>query len=402
MAREINRLNARSVLSLAKPGRHADGGNLFLVVDSSGAKRWVFLFRWEGKLKEMGLGGLTSVSLARARELATDARAQVADGVNPIVARKAEKPVPTFGEVADDLIKSMSSEWRNEKHREQWSMTLREYAKPLRGMKVNAITTEDVLRTLKPIWVDKPETASRVRGRIERVLDAAKALGHRNGENPAAWRGNLKNLLPAARKLSRGHHAALPYAKLPAFVQDLQKREGVAALALEWTILCAARTGEITGATWAEIDTAAKVWSIPGSRMKAGRAHRVPLSGRAIEILEQAAKVRTDEEPEAFVFPGLRPGRPLSNQAMEMLLRRMKVDVTTHGFRSTFKDWCSEATSTPNEISEMALAHAVRDKVEAAYRRGDLFDRRRQLMESWAAFCITPPEENVVSIGKRV
>ena len=401
MAREVDRLNARSVLSIKNQGRHADGGGLYLVVDHNGAKRWSFIFRWQGKPKEMGLGGLNSVPLARARELAADARAVVADRRNPIEERKRHKPVPTFGTVADDLIASMSPEWKNAKHRAQWAMTLKEYAKPLRSMPVDKITTEDVLKALKPIWTTKPETAGRTRGRIERVLDAAKALGHRTGENPAAWRGNLKNLLPPVRKLSRGHHAAKPYADVPAFVASLRTRAAATALALEWTILTAVRSGETLGATWAEMDTEAKVWTVPKERMKSGREHRVPLSARAVEILDAMAKLRVDDKPSAFVFPGQRKGRPMSAMAMEMLLRRMKVkDATVHGFRSSFRDWCGEATAFPREVAEAALAHAVGDETERAYRRGDALKKRRKLMDAWAEYLTAKPDAKIIPLNR--
>jgi len=388
MARQTNRLNARSILSLTKPGRHADGNNLYLVVEPKGAKRWVFLFRWQHKLKEMGLGGLNSVSLARARELADEARAQVADGINPIEARKQEKVAPTFGEVADDLIEAMKPSWRNAKHAAQWKMTLGDtYCKALRPMPVDTVDVAAVLKCLKSIWLKKPETASRIRGRIERVLDAAKAHGHRSGENPAAWRGNLQNLLPAARKLSRGHHAAAPYTDVPSIVAKLQSKDATAALALEFTILTAARSGETLGATWSEIDLEKKVWVVPAPRMKAGREHRVPLGPRAVEILKKVAKIRTDDSPDAFVFAGARRGKPLSEMAMAMLLRRLKLDVTVHGFRSSFRDWCGEASTFPRELAEAALAHLVGDEVERAYRRGDALEKRRRLMDAWSSFC---------------
>jgi hypothetical protein len=289
MVRQTHRLNARSVLALNKLGRHADGAGLYLIVDKAGAKRWAFLFRQQGRLRETGLGGIGSVSLARARELAGEARAVVADGGNPISARKEARAIPSFGEVADQFITSMTPEWRNEKHRAQWKMTLDEYAKPLRVVPVDRIGTEDVLKVLRPIWTAKSETASRVSGRIERVLDAAKALGHRSGENPALWRGHLKNLLPKRQKLSRGHHAAMPSADVSAFLAELRSRKAVTAMALEFTILTAARSGEALGATWGEIDLAAKVWTVPANRMKAGKEHRVPLSGRALEILQDVA-----------------------------------------------------------------------------------------------------------------
>jgi integrase len=281
----------------------------------------------------------------------------------------------------------MSSEWKNAKHKAQWEMTLREYAKPLRDMSVDAIRTEDVLKVLKPIWTEKPETASRTRGRIERVLNAAKALGHVSGENPAAWRGNLKNLLPAPRKLARGHHAAMPFTEVPAFVQRLQDRPAIASLALEWTILTAARSNETLGATWGEIDLPARVWTVPAKRMKSGRAHRVPLSARAMELLEEASLVRFDEKPGSYLFPGQKRGKPISVMGMAMLLRRMGVDTTVHGFRSAFRDWVGEETSFPREVAEAALAHAIGDETEAAYRRGDALEKRRKLMEGWAKYC---------------
>lgn len=393
MARQVNRLSARAVATATKPGRHADGGGLYLVVDPSGAKRWAFLFRRDGKLREMGLGGLTSVPLARARELAGECRAEVAAGRNPIEARKANRAVPTFGAAADAYVKSKSPEWRNAKHAAQWTMTLTKYAAPLRSKPVNEIGTDDVLEVLRPIWRTKPETASRLRGRIEHVLDAARAAGHRTGENPARWRGHLDKLLPKRQRLSRGHHAALPYPEVPAFVVELRKREAVAALALEYTTLTAARSGETLGARWPEIDLDAKVWTVPPERMKAGREHRVPLSGRALEILKQLAEVRTSE----FVFPGQKRGRPLSVMALEMVLRRMKLEnVTVHGFRSSFRDWAGECTSFPREIAEAALAHTVGDQTERAYRRGDALEKRRKLMDAWASFLAAPKAAGTV------
>jgi integrase len=388
MARDIQRLTARKVETLKTPGRHADGEGLYLQVDASGAKRWLFLFRWDGKLKEMGLGGLKArggrpaIPLARARERAATARDHVHAGRNPIVEGLEERSVPTFGEAADTLVKALSPQWRNEKHKAQWSMTLTEYAAPLRSMKVDRVDTAAVLEVLKPLWQEKPETASRLRGRIERVLDAAKARGERTGENPARWRGHLDHLLPRRQKLTRGHHAALAYGDLPAFLARLREREAVAALGLEFLILTAARSGEVFGATWAEMDLEAKVWTVPAARMKAGREHRVPLSTAALAILEKATALRSGDH----VFPGQRRGRPLSGMAFEMLLRRLKVNVTAHGFRSTFRDWAGELSVFPRELAEAALAHNVGDATERAYRRGDALEKRRMLMESWATF----------------
>lgn len=385
--------------SITKPGRHGDGGGLYLVVDKSGAKRWVFLYRRDATLREMGLGGLKSVTLARARELAGEARANLQAGIDPIAAKNsAPVTVPTFGEEANDFIEAMKPQFRNAKHIAQWEMTLRDYAAPLRPKRVDQITTADVLEVLKPYWLTKPETASRLRGRIERVLDAAKAKGHRSGENPALWRGHLDKLLPKRRKLTRGHHAAMPYEDVPAFVAELRQREAMAARALEFTILTAARSGETFGATWKEIDLEAALWLVPAKRMKAGREHRVPLTPRAVEILTELANLGT--EPDAYVFPGQKEGRPLSVMAMEMILRRMKVDVTVHGFRSAFRDWAGEETSFPREVAEAALAHVVGDETERAYRRGDALEKRRKLMAAWASFCEPKKPGNVLELKR--
>jgi integrase len=370
MARQLNKLNARKVTTLAKPGRHSDGGGLYIVIDPSGARRWVFLFRWRGKLKEMGLGGIASVSLADAREAAGRARKSVAAGINPIEAKRRQGTEVTFGEAADQLVASLAPGWRNPKHKAQWEMTLREYCKPIRSLPIDSITTEDVLSVLNPIWIAKPETAGRVRGRVERVLDAAKARGQRSGENPAAWRGHLRNLLPKRQVLSRGHHAAMPFERIQAFLEDLRQREAVAAKALEFLILSAARTGEVTGARWSEFSETEAIWTVPAGRMKGGREHRVPLSTRAVTILEELALVRTDPGPSAFIFPGSQRGKPISNGAMNSLLRRMgETEITVHGFRSSFRDWAGERSTFPREIAEAALAHLVGDETERAYRR---------------------------------
>ena len=265
--------------------------------------------------------------------------------------------------------------------------TLATYAAPLRTMPVDTVSTDDVLSVLKPIWTEKPETASRVRGRIEKVLDAAKAKGFRAGENPARWRGHLDHLLPRPSKLTRGHHAAMPYEEVPAFIASLRERDALAAVALELCILTAARSGELLGMRWDEIDLQNAVWSLPAGRMKAGRPHRVPLSTRAVAILRKLEKSKRGE----FVFAGHAPGRPLSNMAMDMLLRRMNVDVTVHGFRSSFRDWAGNETPSPREVVETALAHVIGDKAEQAYRRSDALEKRRKLMEAWAAYCTADP-----------
>jgi integrase len=389
-------LTARRV-ETAKPGKHSDGGNLYLIVSITGARKWVLRFTWRGNAKEMGLGSAGSVTLADAREKAASARRKIGKGLNPIDERRRDGGIPTFGDMADDVRASLSMGFRNEKHKAQWKSTLETYAAPLRAKPVDTIATDDVLAVLKPIWTTKAETASRVRGRIEKVLDAAKAKGFREGENPARWRGHLDHLLPRPSKLSRGHHAAMPYEGVAAFIAKLRERDATSALALELCILTAARSGEILGMRWSEIDFDNKIWTVPAARMKAGREHRVPLASRAVEMLRQLEKVKTSE----FVFPGQARNKPLSNMAMEMVLRRMKIeDATVHGFRSSFRDWAGNVSSAPREVVETALAHVIGDKAEQAYRRRDALEKRRKLMDAWAAYC-ERPAGNVVHIGKR-
>jgi integrase len=384
------------VATIAKQGRHADGGGLYLSISPNGGRRWVFLYRWHGKATEMGLGSARVVTLARARELASQARARLAERINPMSARMALKG-STFGECADKVIEAMRPSWRNEKHAAQWEMTLRDYAAPLRRLPVDMITTNDVHSVLKPLWSEKPETASRLRGRIERVLDAAKAQGLRSGENPARWRGHLDQLLPKRQRLTRGHHAAMGYVDVPTFITDLQSRQGIAALALEFAILTASRSGEVLGAKWSEFDLQRAVWTVPASRMKAGREHRVPLSRRALKIL----KILYEAPDGDFVFSSQVSSKPLSGAALRKVLYRMKLeDVTVHGFRSAFRDWAAECTNFTNEVCEAALAHAIENKVEAAYRRGDLFEKRRKLMEAWAAYCSAPKSDTVVAFRR--
>jgi integrase len=392
MARRINRLNARAVATLTKHGRHADGGGLYLSISPNGGRRWVFLFRWHGKPTEIGLGSARDVTLARARELAFQARAKLAEGISPKDARRSAQRA-TFGECADRLIEAMRPSWRNCKHAAQWEMTLRVYASPLRPLPVDRVTTEDVLSVLKPLWKQKPETATRLRGRMERVLDAAKAQGLRTGDNPARWRGHLDQLLAKRQRLTRGHHPAIPYAELPQFISELRTRQATAALALEFAILTAARAGEALGARWDEFDFDRAIWTIPAVRMKAGREHRVPLSNGALKIINTVEVVRNSD----FLFYGQKPGKPLSSMALAMVLRRMDLaSVTVHGFRSTFRDWAAECTNFPNEVCEAALAHVVRNKAEAAYRRGDLLDKRRELMNAWGDYCTAPAAGKVV------
>ncbi len=411
MAITLNKLTALDVRNITKPGRHADGGNLYLLVSPRGAKSWVFIYRCRRthKRRDMGLGSITSVSLASARSKAASLRDTLASGRDPFDDRKAEedarvaaRDVPTFGAMADDFIASREASWRNDKHVAQWKMTLKHYAAPLTPKPVDQISIEDVLSVLKPIWQTKPETARRLRGRIESVLDAAKAKGHGRAENPARWKGNLDYLLPQAKKLSRGHHRAMPYGDVPGFMSKLHAlqqgpSETVSAYALEFLILTAVRTGElaikrrgakILGARWDEIDDDAKTWTIPAERMKGKhpKPHVVPLVGRALEILKTMAPFKRAGD---FVFPGQKPGRPISEMAMAMVLRRLKVDnvATVHGFRSTFRDWAGDCTSFPREVAEAALSHAVGSNTERAYRRATALAKRRDLMEKWEVYC---------------
>lgn len=391
MARAINRLSARTVQTLTEPGRHADGDGLYLVVDENGGKRWVYLFRLAGKRREMGLGPLRMVSLAQARELAGKARTMAAHGLDPVAARQAALPspepapqtAPTFAALADAFMDDRAGEWRNAKHRQQWRNTLTTYAANLWTMPVSDIGTPEVLAALRPIWREKPETASRVRGRIERILDAAKVEGHREGENPARWRGHLEHTLPKAAKLSRGHHAALPYRDVPAFVAALRSRVADSARALELIILTAARSGEVRGMRASEVDLEAAVWTVPAERMKGGRQHRVPLSRPALALLApRLAAVGTDD----LLFTNTKGGM-FSDMVFDALFKRAKVEgITTHGFRSSFRDWAGDETDFPREVIEAALAHLVGDDVELAYRRGDALEKRRQLMDLWASF----------------
>jgi integrase len=398
VARAINRLKDVTVRKAKKPGLLADGAGLYLRVGPTGSKAWVFRYRRDGRLHDVGLGPLHTVGLAEARQRAQEYRKLRLNGVDPLEARQAARSAAkldaakaiTFRACADQYIAAHKAGWRNLRHAAQWPSTLAEYVYPTFGeLPVQAVDVGLVLKALEPIWSIKPETASRVRGRIECVLDWATARGYRRGENPARWRGHLENLLPKRSKLARvEHHAALSYAEVGAFVIALGEQGGMAARALEFLILTAARTGEVIGARWDEFNLPENVWTVPAERMKSGREHRVALSDAAAAILKGLAEIRQG----AFVFTGAKPARPLSASAMFALLRRMgRGDLTVHGFRSTFSDWCAERTAFPAEVREMALAHAVGDKVEAAYRRGDLFEKRRQLAEAWARFCAMPP-----------
>jgi integrase len=397
MARKINRLNARAVATITKRGRHADGGGLYLSISPNGGRRWVFLYRWQGKPTEIGFGSARDVTLARARELAAQARAKLAEGGNPRDARRPSEGA-TFGDCADRLVAAMRPSWRNARHIAAWEMTLRNYAAPLRRLPVDKILTNDVLSVLKPHWNEKPETASRLRGRIERVLDAAKAQGLRAGENPARWRGHLDQLLPKHQSIARGHYAAMHFGDVPTFMSKLRSQPSNAALALEFVVLTAARCGEAVGARWDEFDLQNAMWTVPVSRMKAGREHRVPLSQRALGIIQVMHEHRGGD----FVFPSTRhPGKSLAVRTLWRLLRGMRIsDATVHGFRSAFRDWAAECTNFSSEVCEAALAHSVANKVEAAYRRGDLFEKRRKLMEAWAIYCVTPKAGKVLAFKR--
>lgn len=388
MARTIGRLSARTAETLKKPGRHADGGNLYLAITPDGARRWTFMYRYGGKTREMGLGSAAKgmVSLTTARELAQAARDLLREGKDPLAEKRASPKSrgKTFGQCADEYITAMRSSWTNAVHAHQWEYTLTQLAAPLRGKPVDQIQTADVLEVLKPVWARTPETASRLRARMESVLDAAKAANLRQGENPARWRGHLDKLLPKRPKNGKRHHPALPYDQVSGCISKLGANGSMSALALEFCILTACRAGEVTGAQWTEIDIDKGIWTIPGSRMKAGREHRVPLAPRALEILEALAKLKAGP----FVFPGRDPAKPLSPLFLLRCLRKIGYsDITVHGFRSSFRDWAAEATPFPHEVCEQALAHTVGSAVERAYRRTDLFERRRELMTAWAAFC---------------
>lgn len=393
--RVLHKLTARQVAQFAVPGYYGDGGGLWLQVSPTGSKSWIFRYRFAGKAREMGLGPLHTVSLADARERALVQRKLVLDGVDPIESRKAERRTAvsnavravTFRKEAEDYIESHRAGWKNAKHADQWTATLQTYAYPHIGtLLVSEIDTDAVMRCLQPIWTTKTETASRVRGRIEAVLDYATAMKHRTGDNPARWRGHLDHLLPRPTKVTKTeHHSALPYAEAPAFMKELRAQPVLSARALEFTILTATRTGESIGARWAEVDLDAAEWVIPANRMKAGVQHRVPLSSHAVRVLKGLQGL-----DEHHVFPGAKTGKPLSNMAMLELLqgRRLgRTDLTVHGFRSTFRDWAAETTNFPNEVVEMALAHTIKDEVEAAYRRGDLFAKRAKLMQAWGDYC---------------
>jgi integrase len=396
-------------LKTKKPGRLSDGGNLYLqtTIGRNGNIRrsWILRFKLPGKAEhDMGLGSLDTIGLAEARQLATEYRELIANGIDPIEQRNqsraqaaAIQPVPSFDEVAKTYITAHRPSWRNPIHAKQWETTLATYASPVIGkLPVNAINTDHVMRVLEPIWHEKTDTAKRVRGRIETVLNYATVRKQRHGDNPARWTGYLSELLARPSRLAPvEHHAALDYRTMGEFMAQLRQREGIGALALEFTVLTCARTAETLGATWDEIDLDEKVWIVPANRIKAGKEHRVPLSKAVLAVLRKvrgiSEKIGGLVAKSKFVFPNDRTGGQLSSNALLALLKRMKRDdVTTHGFRSSFRDWVGEATNFPNDAAELALAHKVADKVEAAYRRGSMFNKRRLMMEAWANYCAKP------------
>jgi integrase len=414
MAREIGELSAARVAKENSPGVYSDGGGLYLVVSTAGARSWIFRYSSptvkqsgssasgkprnpkHGKPREMGLGATHTVSLAKARELARDARNLVQEKIDPIDQRDAARAAQatstarsmTFDQCAEAYMAAHSSGWKNPKHAAQWKSTLATYASPVFGsLPAHAIDVTLVMKVIEPLWSIKPETAARLRGRIEAVLDWAKTRGYRAGENPARWKGHLDNLLPSRGKVAKvKHHPALPYVKLPAFMADLREKQGASARALEFTILTAARTGEAIGARWSEIDLAGKHWTIPAERMKSGRAHIVPLSDDAVAILKSLPA-----KDDGYVFAGARTDKPLSNMALLELLRGVRPGFTVHGFRSTFRDWAGDRTNYQRDVIEAALAHGLEDETEAAYRRSTAVDKRRRLMGAWAEFCSKAP-----------
>ena len=402
-SRQLNRLSAKTVASKNQPGLYCDGGGLYLQVAHSGSKTWIFRFRSPlmQKSRDMGLGPLHSVGLSDARDKAAAQRAAILNGLDPIEAREegnrrkameAAKAI-TFSQCAAAYIESHRPGWRNEKHGDQWESTIETYCEPIIGpLPVQDVDTGLVLKVLEPIWACKPETASRLRGRIENILDWAKVRGYRTGENPARWRGHLAQLLPAMAKKSRVvHHKAMPFPEVGEFVAKLRSMSGVTARCLELTILTAVRTSEAIKARPDEFDLANATWTIPAQRMKAAREHRIPMSPRAVEIVRELLAQKNE-----FLFPGAKSGKPLSNMAMLNLLERMEIQVTVHGFRSSFRDWAAERTAFSHEVCEAALAHTISNAAEAAYRRGDLFEKRRKLMEGWAEFISTPSLEGAV------
>ena len=401
MARILGKLSALTVNKAKGKGLNPDGGGLYLQIGATGGKSWLFRFMRHGKAHAMGLGALHAVTLAEARVKAGDCRKLLAAGLDPLDAKKSEQlqarlaaaKGTTFEACAKAYIEAHKAGWRQERHAKQWDQALAKHAYPVMGkLPVDLIDTALVMKVLEPIWQKKTETAKRLRGRIECILDWAKVREYRQGENPARWRGHLENLLARPSKLIKVEHfAALPYAKVNGFLQSVDNQAGLAAKSLKLVIFTACRSNEVLGAAWDEIDFENKVWAIPAERMKTGKEHRVPLTAPALAILKdlkREAATEPDKEPSPYVFPSPKGSGFLSNISMLALLKRMeRRDITVHGFRSSFRDWAAEQTNFPREVAEAALAHAIQSRVEAAYRRSDLFEKRRLLMEKWARYC---------------
>ncbi len=397
----LNQLSAAKVAKVAEAGFYPDGGGLGLKVTKTGSKSWILRFMLNRKAREMGLGPYPTISVARARELAITYRSMVAAGQDPIEVRKAAEDVPatapkrmTFDGCAAAYIKAHRPSWKNEKHADQWTNTLATYASPVFGsMPVDEVDTDAVMAVLKPIWLSKTETATRVRGRIENVLDWATVMKHRSGDNPARWRGHLSQLLPEKNKVAPVvHQPALPYQRIAAFMADLRSRGHVSAEALEFTILTAARASEAVEAVPSEFDIDKNIWTVPAARMKGKVEHRVALCNRAVAIAKKRIQaIESGEVESAYLFPGTKKGASLTTAALLELGQGMGYGhITTHGFRSTFRDWAAECTEWAGEVVEKALAHTVRNKVESAYRRGDLLERRAGLMREWEEYCAKP------------
>ncbi|CAG9932225.1 tyrosine-type recombinase/integrase [Candidatus Nitrotoga arctica] len=388
----LNRLSVTKVNALIERGYYADGGGLYFRVSAFSTRSWAFRYTRAGKAREMGLGAYPDVTLKEARERAAEARKQLREDIDPIDQRQEAKSamiatraaVLTFDQCATAYIAAHRSGWKNAKHADQWKNTISTYASPIIGaVSVDLVSTVTLLKILEPIWTTKTETASRLRGRIESMLDWATVRGYRKGDNPARWKGHLDKLLAAPSKVRKiEHHAALPYSDVGAFLAELRQQAGMGARALEFAILTVARSGEVRGATWAEVDINSAVWTIPAERMKAGREHRIPLSEAALELLRALPRIDGSD----LLFPNTK-GTELSDMTLTAVLRRMGRPVTAHGFRSSFRDWAGETTAYPREVIEHALAHQLKDKAEAAYARGSLFDKRRRLMADWAAYC---------------
>ena len=401
----MHRLSAAHLRKLPD-GFHSDGGLLYLVVNGEG-RSWVLRYQRHGKVTDMGLGSLGDLTLAEARTMAAEARGRRAFGQDPLTARRqaiaSSATVQTFRQCAEAYIKAHEASWRYARHKAHWVSSLERHVYPTVGeLPVGSVDTGLVLKLLEPIWHKTPSAASLVRGRIEAILGWATIRRYRTGDNPARWANHLEHALPEVGKLRRvRHHPSLPYADMAAFMAELRKQRGMAPRAMEFLILTAARSGEARGAKWSEIDEAERLWIIPEERMKASRAHRVPLSNQALALLAEMKKLRHAGDG-GFIFQGGKPGKPLSPMSLRALLGAMeRKDITTHGMRSCFRDWCAEQTSHPNHVAEMALAHAIGNAVEAAYRRGDLLEKRRQLMQAWASYCATPTPENVIPIRKQ-